>query len=138
MSGFTENAIDLYDKLTDLVREQAEWSQKVFGPDNVRGPIGPLKHLEKEAKEAYEAAERIQGLGIPVTLDVAEWKAKALAEYDKELADIFLLFLDAIRRSDIKFRTIVDEAYKKLQVNKSREWPEFDPSKVNEAVEHKR
>ena len=34
--------------------EQGEWSQKTFGLDSERGPLGPLKHLEKEAREGQE------------------------------------------------------------------------------------
>jgi hypothetical protein len=33
---------------------QAEWSQATFGPDNERGPIGPLKHLAKEVAEVMQ------------------------------------------------------------------------------------
>ena len=36
--------------------QQAEWSRATFGSDTERGPLGPLKHLEKEAKEAQENA----------------------------------------------------------------------------------
>jgi hypothetical protein len=102
MSSFTINAIELYEKLCDLVTEHQKFSEKTFGPDNERGPIGPLKHLEKEAKEAYENPDN--------------WE---------EYADCFLLLLDAVRRSGHKFNQLVEAAYKKLQINKNREWPEY-------------
>ncbi|ECH9540613.1 DUF550 domain-containing protein [Salmonella enterica subsp. enterica] len=91
----------MHDQLTP--REQirlahAEWSQKTFG--NV-GPVGPLKHLAKEALEA--AAE-------PGHLD--EW------------ADIQFLLWDAPRRAGITDDQITAAMVAKLEVNKARKWPE--------------
>ncbi|WP_395149951.1 dATP/dGTP pyrophosphohydrolase domain-containing protein [Klebsiella pneumoniae] len=83
----------------DRVRcEHAEWSQATFG--NV-GPIGPLKHLSKEALEA--AAE---------PGDLSEW------------ADIQFLLWDAQRRAGIADEQITQAMIEKLAVNKQREWPE--------------
>lgn len=78
-------------------REHAEWSQSTFG--NV-GPIGPLKHLSKEALEA--AAE---------PGDLSEW------------ADIQFLLWDAQRRAGISDEQITRAMVEKLAVNKQREWP---------------
>ncbi|EMN0593166.1 DUF550 domain-containing protein [Klebsiella aerogenes] len=83
----------------DQVRsEHAEWSQATFG--NV-GPIGPLKHLSKEALEA--AAE---------PGDLSEW------------ADMQFLLWDAQRRAGIIDEQITQAMIEKLAVNKQREWPE--------------
>lgn len=83
----------------DQVRsEHAEWSQATFG--NV-GPIGPLKHLSKEALEA--AAE---------PGDLSEW------------ADMQFLLWDAQRRAGITDEQITQAMIEKLAVNKQREWPE--------------
>ncbi len=83
----------------DQVRqEHAEWSQATFG--NV-GPIGPLKHLSKEALEA--AAE---------PSDLSEW------------ADMHFLLWDAQRRAGITDEQITQAMVEKLAVNKQREWPE--------------
>ncbi|XCE77894.1 DUF550 domain-containing protein [Mangrovibacter phragmitis] len=79
-------------------REHAEWSQATFG--NV-GPVGPLKHLSKEALEA--AAE---------PGDLSEW------------ADMQFLLWDAQRRAGITDEQIVQAMIKKLAVNKTRNWPE--------------
>lgn len=79
-------------------REHAEWSQATFG--NV-GPVGPLKHLSKEALEA--AAE----LG-----DLSEW------------ADMQFLMWDAQRRAGITDDQITQAMIDKLAVNKQRSWPE--------------
>lgn len=78
--------------------EHAEWSQTTFG--NV-GPIGPLKHISKEALEA--AAE---------PGDLSEW------------ADMQFLLWDAQRRAGITDEQITQAMIEKLAVNKQREWPE--------------
>ncbi len=79
-------------------REHAEWSQATFG--NV-GPVGPLKHLRKEALEA--AAE---------PGDLSEW------------ADMQFLLWDAQRRAGITDEQITQAMIEKLAVNKQRSWPE--------------
>lgn len=77
--------------------DHAEWSQSTFG--NV-GPIGPLKHLSKEALEA--AAD---------PSDLSEW------------ADMQFLLWDAQRRAGITDKQITQAMIEKLAVNKQREWP---------------
>ncbi|EOV8481667.1 DUF550 domain-containing protein [Klebsiella aerogenes] len=83
----------------DQVRiAHAEWSQATFG--NV-GPVGPLKHLSKEALEAAEQPG-----------DLSEW------------ADMQFLLWDAQRRAGITDDQITQAMVDKLAVNKQREWPE--------------
>ncbi|WP_275182856.1 DUF550 domain-containing protein [Citrobacter freundii] len=79
-------------------REHAAWSLATFGDV---GPVGPLKHLSKEALEA--AAE---------PGDLSEW------------ADMQFLLWDAQRRAGISDEQITQAMVKKLVVNKQREWPE--------------
>lgn len=79
-------------------REHAEWSQSTFGSV---GPIGPLKHLSKEALEA--AAE---------PGDLSEW------------ADMQFLLWDAQRRAGVTDEQITQAMIDKLAVNKQRKWPE--------------
>lgn len=79
-------------------REHAEWSDATFG--NV-GPVGPLKHLSKEALEAAAEPE-----------DLSEW------------ADMQFLLWDAQRRAGISDEQITQAMVEKLAVNKQREWPE--------------
>lgn len=79
-------------------REHAKWSQATFGDV---GPVGPLKHLSKEALEA--AAE---------PGDLSEW------------ADMQFLLWDAQRRAGITDEQITLAMVEKLAVNKQREWPE--------------
>ena len=83
----------------DQVRnEHAKWSQATFG--NV-GPVGPLKHLSKEALEAAAEPD-----------DLSEW------------ADMQFLLWDAQRRAGITDEQITQAMIEKLAVNKQREWPE--------------
>ena len=79
-------------------REHAAWSQATFGDV---GPVGPLKHLSKEALEA--AAE---------PGDLSEW------------ADMQFLLWDAQRRAGISDKQITLAMVEKLAVNKNRQWPE--------------
>lgn len=79
-------------------REHAEWSDVTFGDV---GPVGPLKHLSKEALEA--AAE---------PGDLSEW------------ADMQFLLWDAQRRAGISDEQITLAMVEKLAVNKQRQWPE--------------
>ncbi|ELD7818768.1 DUF550 domain-containing protein [Salmonella enterica] len=79
-------------------REHAEWSDASFGDV---GPIGPLKHLSKEALEAAAEPD-----------DLSEW------------ADMQFLLWDAQRRASISDEQITQAMVEKLAVNKQREWPE--------------
>lgn len=97
-------------KLADLVTDQSDWSQATFGADSVRGPIGALKHLKKEADEA-----------------IADPTSK------EEYADCLLLILDASRRAGIKVMQLIEAAQAKMLKNKSRTWP--TPTS-DEPVEH--
>ncbi len=97
--------------LYDLSEEQADWSQATFGGDSVRGPVGALKHLEKEAREAQA-------------------KPNDFEEY----ADCFLLILDASRRAGLSPLQLIRHAQDKMKVNRKRIWP---PITLNdEATEH--
>lgn len=79
-------------------REHAEWSDKTFGDV---GPIGPLKHLSKEAMEAAANPS-----------DPLEW------------ADMQFLLWDAQRRMGISDEFITRVMIEKLAINKARQWPE--------------
>ncbi|WBV42760.1 dATP/dGTP pyrophosphohydrolase domain-containing protein [Pseudoroseomonas cervicalis] len=80
--------------------EHAAWSDATFGPPPAIGPVGPLKHLAKEALEAAAA---------PQALD--EW------------ADMQFLLWDAQRRAGITDDQVVAALREKLAVNKARHWP---------------
>lgn len=99
--------------LTLFLREQSAWSQSAFGPDSERGPIGPLKHLAKEAVEAQQNPTDIM-----------------------EFVDCFFLTIDATRRAGFTFEQLLAAAWEKLAINKVRTWPQ--PSGPDEAIEHAR
>lgn len=86
-------------QLRNLIRQRhAEWSQATFGDV---GPIGPLKHLSKEALEAAAEPD-----------DLSEW------------ADMQFLLWDAQRRAGISDGEITAAMEEKLKVNMARQWPE--------------
>ncbi|MEK8492420.1 DUF550 domain-containing protein [Escherichia coli] len=89
--------------MTSLEREQirhehAKWSDSTFG---CVGPIGPLKHLSKEALEAAAEPD-----------DLSEW------------ADMQFLLWDAQRRAGISDAEITAAMEDKLKINMKRQWPE--------------
>ncbi|EHP6486100.1 DUF550 domain-containing protein [Escherichia coli] len=89
--------------LASLEREQirhehAKWSDSTFG---CVGPIGPLKHLSKEALEAEAEPD-----------DLSEW------------ADMQFLLWDAQRRAGISDAEITAAMEDKLKINMERQWPE--------------
>lgn len=86
-------------QLRNLIRQRhAEWSQSTFGDV---GPVGPLKHLSKEALEAAAEPD-----------DLSEW------------ADMQFLLWDAQRRAGISDGEITAAMEEKLKVNMARQWPE--------------
>jgi hypothetical protein len=94
--------------------QQAEWSNQTFGTERKRGPVGPLKHLEKEAREAYGESDK--------------------TKQQEEIIDCFFLVVDAARRAGLTPETFFYCAFWKLEKNKNREWQK--PTTPNEAVEH--
>lgn len=86
-------------QLRRLIRDRhAAWSQETFGDV---GPVGPLKHLAKEALEAASAPD-----------DLSEW------------ADLQFLLWDAQRRAGISDGEITAAMEEKLKVNMARQWLE--------------
>ncbi|HFI9001254.1 TPA: DUF550 domain-containing protein [Escherichia coli] len=78
--------------------EHAKWSDSTFG---CVGPIGPLKHLSKEALEAAAEPD-----------DLSEW------------ADMQFLLWDAQRRAGISDAEITAAMENKLKINMERQWHE--------------
>lgn len=92
--------IEFAEAFDDLVKDQSRWSQETFGSDKVRGPLGALRHLEREAREAQADITNIE-----------------------EYADCFLLILDAARRAGCKPMELIKAAQAKMLVNRQRKWP---------------
>lgn len=93
------------------------WSVKAFGPDNWRGPQGPLEHLAKEVEEV-----------------------KAKPGDIMEYVDCFHLVLDATRRAGFSYQQFEDALFLKISINEKRSWPPVDMSVPcdNRAKEHDR
>lgn len=104
--------------LGEFASAQQDWSEKTFGPASHRGPLGPLKHLAKEAVEAQDAVGK-EG-------------------YLEELADCLFLLVDATWRSGYWTSDLISEAFKKLDKNKEREWGDWRTKDPNAAIEHVR
>lgn len=105
MLNHSENERDMVERVSQhyklreqVRREHAEWSDATFGDV---GPIGPLKHLSKEALEAAAEPD-----------DLSEW------------ADMQFLLWDAQRRAGISDGEITAAMEEKLKVNMARQWPE--------------
>ncbi len=105
----------LYDPLYKFWREQGEWSEKTFGPTSHRGPIGPLKHLQKEILEV---------LANPSDLE--------------EYVDCFFMVIDATRRAGFTYAEFVTAFQQKLVKNKSRIWPDWKTQPADTPIEHDR
>lgn len=99
-------------KLERFWQRHSEWSQATFGTDAERGPIGPLKHLEREAREAQAKPDDLE-----------------------EYADCLFLVLDATRRAGYTLDDLLAAAFAKLAVNRKRIWQK--PTS-DEPVEHVR
>lgn len=93
-------------RLINLTEDQSQWSQATFGTDAERGPVGAIKHLQKEAAEVLEA-----------------WEKGDKEAFVEECADCLLLLLDLMRRGGFKPIQLIEEAQFKMVINKSRTWP---------------
>lgn len=86
-------------RFEEFADAQADWSRATFGSDDVRGPVGPLKHLAKEVGECLsDPTDRM------------------------EYADLLFLVLDASRRAKIPANELLDLCFEKLAINKARTW----------------
>jgi len=114
MGPYTESAVDMLDFFELL----AEWSAETFGPRERRGPIGPLKHLEKESREAYSETDP--------------------EKRKEEIADCLFLVFDAAQRAGMSYSELTRVAMAKLAKNKTRTWPAWHGTEPDTAIEHDR
>ncbi len=113
-AAMTPAAIDML----DFWQRQKDWSYETFGPPERRGPIGPLRHLEKEAKEAYSEADE--------------------AKRREEIADCLFLVFDAAHRSGMSYPDLARECMAKLRKNQGRTWPDWRMQPTDQPTEHDR
>lgn len=123
----------IMDRYSEFWYRQSLWSQQTFGLDRDRGPIGPLRHLEKEVKEAIDEVYNpeqgslvIDSYGLQKVVDTG---------LHMEIVDCFFLVTDAARRSGLDYNQFMDLVDQKLEINKNRTW---NKSTTDEPVEHDR
>lgn len=106
-------------------KAQHKWSIKTFGPISVRGPLGPLDHLQKELVKELLGPD---GKGVPNGID-------DIYEY----VDCQFLLGDAVQRAEFTYEEYLIALWRKLEINKNRTWPDW--RKVTDhtkAMEHDR
>jgi len=109
---------DFKQKFFGFLYNRKKWSEDTFGPPSYRGPLGPARHLEKEAAEVQEAIDK-----------------KTPADVLEELSDCFMLVLDANWRAGFSFTELLDRAIQKLEELKTRDYPpNSDP---DQPVQHR-
>lgn len=98
-----------------------EWADNTFGKE--RTALAPLYHLKKEVDEAILAIQNEDHL-----IDFQK-----IRNTKKELADCFILILNATSKYGLTFNDLFETAKDKMKINKSRKWGEPDNNGV---VEH--
>jgi len=112
--GYSEGEMRLFG-FNMIWERRREWSWKTFGPPEVRGPVGALKHLVKEAAEALDTPGNII-----------------------EYADCLLLILDAADRAGFTELELLNATLDKLAVNEKRAWPDWRGADPAIPIEHDR
>ncbi len=95
-------------RIQQLQEEIAQWSDATFG--SCRPATRPLHHLAKEVQELIETPDDRM-----------------------EYADCLILLLDAYRMAGGSADDLIATCYKKLEINKERQWGDPDENGV---VEH--
>jgi NTP pyrophosphatase (non-canonical NTP hydrolase) len=105
------------DGFHNLVDELAAWSNDTFGSH--RKAISPIYHLKKEVDELIEVMEK----------DPDNWRA-----IESELADCFLLIVDASKKHGLTSHGIISNGRGKFEIVKKRKWGTPDENGVVEHV----
>ena len=112
--------------MNKLQSEILKWSNDTFnkGEFNPKRGVAISYHLQKESKELTEGLEEyFSKVQTPQSLDkVAE-----------ELADVFILAMEAASHLGMDMDDVKSACRKKLEICKNREWGEPDENGV---VEH--
>lgn len=95
------------------IEHQRAWSRATFGPEHLRGPLGPLAHIRKELEEIKESP-----------YDLEEW------------IDVIILGLDGACRAGHEPQQIIDMIKTKQAKNEARTWPDWRNVPADQAIEH--
>jgi len=110
-------------KFYRLVKDIKKWSDETFGKNRKNLPLPILYHLTKEVPEAIVSA---------TFMNLYRGK-KCRKRLLMELADCFMLVVDAASHSGFTPEELLKAVEKKLEINKIRKWGEPDE---NGTVEH--
>jgi hypothetical protein len=107
-----------------------EWSNKTFGDEGERGPVGPLKHMAKEV-----LCELLDAPRMETDAFIDKHCCSPVAPHDlTELADVLILLMDATRRAGCGWQQLVDEAKRKHSINVLRTYPKPVGDEISEHV----
>jgi hypothetical protein len=133
-----------YGKVSEMRKLWAaiqEWQERQFGTAQDRGPLGPLRHLRKEAEEAANqaiASKSPPGESLRPYLQPEEvlegsqfWEP--VTRLRGEIADCLFMLIESAWRSNLTIDDLMLLCWQKLTENKERKWP---PPTAEEPVEH--
>lgn len=118
--------------LDEFFAVHGDWSQKTFGTDKERGPLGPLKHIAKELLSELLPFPRETVAAMLATVPPDFVPPRDI----EELADLLFLLFDVTRRSGFTFEQLRIAVNQKMRKNQARSWPRI--GNINDAVEHDR
>jgi hypothetical protein len=106
-------------KLKALYDDINDWSGRddVHGSREVRGPVGALNHLKREAAEAID-----------------DWEVADMPGFITELGDCLILVLNATWRAEFSLDELLDAATAKMAINRTRKIGQPDAEGVIEHV----
>jgi len=97
-----------------FIDDNRAWTDQAFPGATA---AGAMRHLKRECDEVIEALEQDRKLG---TLT--------------EMADCYLLLLNALSRADFTFESLHQMAVLKMEVNKKRTWGAVNAERFAEHV----
>lgn len=118
---YSSNAAGLYANV-------GEWSNRTFGNEESRGPVGPLKHLAKEVLGELLGFNRKLVDSFLESMAVSHESAKS----KEEMADVLILLCDAARRAGHTWDELVAAGHEKMAVNRTRTYPKPVGDQVSE------
>ena len=110
------------DKGQALFDRVGVWSNRTFGSEAERGPIGPLKHLVKEALVELLGYDE-KAVNNLLLLPHDRHGVEDLDEY----ADLQILVNDAVRRAGYSWAELMTAADAKQAKNETRTYPKPAP-----------
>jgi NTP pyrophosphatase (non-canonical NTP hydrolase) len=96
--------------IQEFQNDNAEWSLKTFGPSNTRSN---MLHLRDEVDEVITGIENLK-------------KYQDRQDVMTELADCFILLLQATDNFGMPFQDLFERAKDKMIINKQRTWHKPD------------